>query len=156
VAYLVIEQMGHRPVPSQTEPQTAEKSDEIFPNPDVNEPAIEIKKLSKIILYYFYGNVRCPTCRNFEAFSHEAVQQAFAEELNSGRLQWQAINVEERANRHFINDYQLHTRSIIIVKTQNGRQIEWKNLERIWELVGERGVFVKYVQDQVRGYLEGS
>jgi len=89
----------------------------------------------------------------FEAFSNEALQDAFAEALNQGRLEWRAVNVDEPGNAHFVRDYELYSKSIVVVKIHNEKQTTWKNLERIWELVGDKGVFIKYVQDEVGAYL---
>ena len=108
---------------------------------------------SKVIVYYFYGTARCPTCRKFESFSNEALQQTFTEALNDGRLEWRTVNVEEPGNKHFMSDYQLHSKSIVVLKIQDGKQTKWKNLKRIWELVRDKKAFVKYVQDEVRAYL---
>ncbi len=108
----------------------------------------------KVVVYYFHGTARCPTCRKFESFSNEAFQEAFAEELKNGRLEWCVVNVDKPGNKHYVSDYQLYSKSIVIVKIQNGKQIAWKNLNRIWELVRKKETFVKYVQDEVRTYLE--
>jgi hypothetical protein len=107
----------------------------------------------KILAYYFYTTVRCPTCRMIEAFSEEALKQAFANELRNGRLEWHPVNVQLPENRHFIKDYQLFTKSLVIARVQDGRQVEWKNLERVWELTGDRRAFLQYVQDEVGAYL---
>jgi hypothetical protein len=40
-----------------------------------------------------------------------------------------------------------------MVDVQNGKQVQWKNCEKIWDLVGAKPDFLKYVQDEVRGYL---
>lgn len=73
--------------------------------------------------------------------------------LSQGRLEWRAVNVDEPGNAHFVRDYKLYSKSIIVVKIHNEKQTTWKNLERIWELVADKGVFIKYVQDEVRAYL---
>jgi hypothetical protein len=36
---------------------------------------------------------------------------------------------------------------------QDGEQVGWKNLQKIWELVGDKESFVKYVQSEVAEYL---
>jgi hypothetical protein len=43
----------------------------------------------------------------------------------------------------------------VVVDLVNGGQVRWKNLARIWELLNDQPVFVRYVQDEVRQYLEG-
>jgi hypothetical protein len=39
---------------------------------------------------------------------------------------------------------------------KDGKQAEWKNLSRVWELVRRKDAFLRYVQDEVRAYLEAS
>jgi len=105
------------------------------------------------VVYYFHGTARCPTCRKFESFSSEALREAFAEALKDGRLEWRVVNIEEPDNEHFVSDYQLYSKSIVIVKIQDGKQIAWKNLKRIWELVRDKEAFMQYVKDEVSSYL---
>jgi len=81
------------------------------------------------------------------------VREGFPKELSEGRLEWRMVNVEESGNEHFVNDYQLYSKSIVIVKKQDGKQTEWKNLKRIWELVRDKRVFMRYIQDEVGGYM---
>jgi hypothetical protein len=69
---------------------------------------------SKVVVYYFHGSTRCVTCRAIENFSRAAVGNAFPDEIQKGRLEFQAINVEEPANEHFVDDYQLVTRSVVL------------------------------------------
>jgi hypothetical protein len=110
----------------------------------------------KVIAYYFHTTYRCVTCRAIEAFSHEAIEQGFAQALKDGKLDFRVVNVEERANQHFVREYQLFTKSLILVKMKDGKQAEWKNLSRVWELVRRKDAFLRYVQDEVRAYLEAS
>ncbi|MGQ9663218.1 MAG: nitrophenyl compound nitroreductase subunit ArsF family protein [Kiritimatiellia bacterium] len=119
------------------------------------EPAQFAKTESgqKILAYYFFTTVRCPTCRKIEAFSHEALREGFSDALRSGVLEWHPVNVQLPENRHFINDYQLFTKSLVIVRVEAGKQVEWKNLEKVWELTGNKQAFLRYVQDEVGSYL---
>ncbi len=109
----------------------------------------------KVIAYYFHVSVRCPTCRAIEEYAREAVERGFAEQLKSGALEWRPVNVQLPQNRHFIRDYQLYTRSLVLVKLKDGQEVEWRNLEKVWELVGRKTDFLKYVQTHVRAYLGG-
>lgn len=115
------------------------------------EPAVSSDL--KILAYYFHGTQRCPTCLKLEAYSTEAIEKEFGKALRDGRLEWRVVNVDEPLNKHFVNDYQLYTKSLVIVKMEDGKQLEWKNLEKIWELVGDKDNFIKYVQEQVSAYL---
>ncbi len=106
-------------------------------------------------VYYFRTDTRCASCRKIEAFTEEAIRSAFAKEIESGRVAWQVVNVDEARNRHFIHDYELYTKSVVVADVVDGGQARWKNLAKIWQLLDDRPAFLRYVQDEVRLYLEG-
>ena len=108
----------------------------------------------RVVAYYFHGTNRCTTCRKIEAFSREAVETGFAEALKTGKLEWRALNVEEPANRHFVKDYRLYTRSVVLAGFQGDKQLRWKNLEKVWELVGDKPAFTRYIQAEVKSFME--
>ena len=108
----------------------------------------------KVVVYYFHGMRRCPTCLRIEAYAREALESGFGDALRSGKLQWRAINVDDRENRHYIQDYALVSKSLIASAVKNGRQKQWKDLQQIWELVGDKEAFLRYLQQEVRKYLE--
>jgi hypothetical protein len=109
---------------------------------------------NKIIAYYFHTTYRCPTCRRIEAYSKEAIDFGFARELADGRLEFRLVNVEKPENQHFAQDYKLFTKSLVLVRMKDGKQVEWTNLSRVWELTGEYEAFIRYVQQEIRAYLE--
>jgi hypothetical protein len=109
-----------------------------------------------VVAYYFHGNFRCQTCRKIEALSREAVESGFPEDLKAGRLEWRVINVEEPGNEHFVQDYQLFSKALVLVAKEGSKQTRWKNLQEVWTLVGNKEAFTKYVQDEIRAYRGGA
>lgn len=107
-----------------------------------------------LTVYYFHGTARCVSCRTIEALSEEAIKTGFPKELASGRIVWKVVDVDLEENRHFIDDYTLYTKSVVVVETHKGKQLRWKNLDRVWKLLKDRKAFIKYVQDDVRAWLE--
>jgi hypothetical protein len=89
----------------------------------------------KVVAYYFHTNTRCDTCIKIEAYSHEAIEEGFKTELKNGTLELRVINYEEPANRHYIKDYKLVSKSLILVNLVDGKQTEWTNLKLVWQLV---------------------
>jgi hypothetical protein len=108
---------------------------------------------SKVIAYYFHVTVRCTTCRTIEAYSRETIRNHFKGDLDRGRLEWQVVNVQLPENQHFVKDYQLFTKSVVLVHVANGRQQSYKILNDVWELVGDKAKFQEYVDKEVRVYL---
>lgn len=118
-------------------------------------PLTEVKAQNyKVIAYYFHGAFRCSTCSNIEEYSHEAIQKYFAEELGNGRLEFRHINVEEPDNKHFIQHYQLFTRSLVLSMETEGKEVKWKNLPDVWKLVRDKARFFQYVKDEVEQFLK--
>ena len=113
------------------------------------------KLIDGVIAYYFHGNTRCVTCETIEAYAHEAIEKGFADELRSGRIQWRVVNYEQPQNTHFTTDYDLIAPTVVLVEMAEGKQKRWKNLVRVWELVGEKEAFVDYVQEQTRAMVGG-
>ena len=107
----------------------------------------------KVVAYYFHTNTRCSTCRKIEAYSHEAIEEGFKTELKDGTLELRVVNYEEPENRHYIKDYKLVTKSLILVNLVDGKQTEWRNLKLVWELTKNKEAFLNYVRGEVRGYL---
>lgn len=104
---------------------------------------------NRVIVYYFHGNVRCPTCLTLEAYSKEAVETSFADALQSGRIQWQVVNFDETVNEHFLRQYDLSFQSLVLVEIKDGREAGHENLEKIWELVGDKAQYFGYVKQAI-------
>jgi hypothetical protein len=140
----------------QPDPEAACASAETV-NPQVNSGNPGPAAVSpKVVAYYFHTTYRCSSCKKIEAYSREAIESGFAKELKDGRVAWCVVNLDDRANRHFIQDYQLFSKSLVLVKMKDGKQAEWKNLIKVWQLLGNREDFLRYVQAELRSYLEAS
>lgn len=109
---------------------------------------------SGVTVYYFFGNYRCKTCKAIEALSKETVFESFSGELEAGNLQWKPVNTDEPENKHFLKDYNLYTRSLVLVKRVDGEQTKWKNCDKVWNLVHSPVEFKAYVEAEIRGFLE--
>ncbi len=112
------------------------------------------KPTSRVIAYYFYGNLRCHTCHTMEQYSKETIQENFKDALSSGKLEFKAVNVEERGNEHFVQDYQLYTKSLILSLVKDGKEIKSKNLTKIWEYATNKQRFFDYVSEEVNNFLK--
>ncbi len=108
----------------------------------------------KVIAYYFHRTKRCRTCLTIQRYAEEALKDAFPEALKTGELEWRLVNVDEPVNEHFVEDYQLTSSELVLVDTENGQQTEWRNLERVWNLVENELEFKAYVEAEGMVFLE--
>ncbi|OGX19308.1 MAG: hypothetical protein A3K83_04390 [Omnitrophica WOR_2 bacterium RBG_13_44_8b] len=109
---------------------------------------------AKVMAYYFHGTFRCYTCTNMEKYSREVIETSFKDALASGKLEFKAVNVEERGNEHFVNDYQLYTKSLILSLVKDGKEVKSKNLDKIWEYARNKQKFFDYVTSEINGFMK--
>lgn len=107
----------------------------------------------RVVAYYFHGNFRCATCRTIEAYSEEAVTEGFVGEIGSGRLAWRVVNIDEPENKHFVQDFQLVSKSLVLVEYRDGKVGRFENLKLVWQLVGDKEAFLDYVRASTREFL---
>lgn len=107
----------------------------------------------QVIAYYFHGERRCATCQKLEAYSHEAIETGFADQLKDSTLVWRVINFEQPDNEHFARDYELYSQAVILSRVVDGKEVGWVNLDQIWTLVGDKDKFVAYVTAETNRFL---
>ncbi len=110
----------------------------------------------KLVVYYFHGTARCDTCMKIEAYTEEALRTGFPDALKDGRLEWRPVNAEKPENSHYIKDYSLSFRTVVLSDVNDGKESEWKSLDRVWELTGNKQAFIEYIQGNVKPYLEAA
>lgn len=108
-----------------------------------------------LTVYYFHTTFRCHSCTLLEQYTREAVLKNFPAELKSGRIQFLVLNVEKEPNLHYVKDYQLSFKSVIVsVKDGTGREKRWENLSKVWVYLSDRDALEKYVVERIRAQLK--
>ena len=116
---------------------------------DQNDPG-------KVVAYYFHGSFRCATCNAMEKYSREAIDANFKDALASGKLEFKSVNVEDRGNEHFVNDYRLYTKTLMLSLVKDGKEVRSKNLDKIWGYARNKQKFIDYVTAEVGGFIKGA
>ena len=83
-------------------------------------------------VYYFYGNHRCATCNRMEELTKKAIKDK--------GVSYKAVNLDEPANEHFVKDFQLDSRVVVIQ-----RDGTYKKMDKVWDLVGDEEAFIAYI-----------
>jgi len=107
----------------------------------------------KVIAYYFHTTFRCPSCYKIEQYTEGAIKEYFEKEIESGNLVYEVINVEGKGSEHFVQDYQLYTKSVVLSFVKDGKEVKFKNLEQVWQLLRNKDKFYKYIKSEVEKYL---
>ena len=137
-------------------PAKSEKEEIVISAPENRNAADSAlpKEGRSITVYYFHTTARCPTCLKIEALTASTVQKFFSTELAAQKIAWKPVNIELQENKHFVDDFKLFTKSVVIVDIEKGKQVRWKNLDKIWELVRNESAFTNYIKNEVSGYIK--
>ena len=90
-----------------------------------------------------------------EQYTQEAVEQYFNKEIAAGTLVFKTINFDEKVNKHFVKDYQLYTKSVVISMIKEEKEVKFINLPKIWEYARDKEKFCQYIKTETAQYLEG-
>lgn len=108
---------------------------------------------AKAIVYYLHGDYRCTNCINFEKYTNEVMTTTFGDALKKGLLEWKIVNTDRKENAHYMKDFKLFTKSVVVVNRKDGKPDTYKNLQGIWQLVGNKAKFQEYITKEVNDSL---
>jgi len=112
--------------------------------------AVSEQNSEKLIVYYFHGNVRCKTCNAFERLTEETLNKEFSQEIASGKMVLKVVNVEQKENEHFVTDFGLTTKSVVLARSGH-----FQNLDQIWLRIRQGNeAFQAYISESIRHFQQ--
>ena len=108
----------------------------------------------RVVACYFHRTNRCPTCRKISAYIEESLNSGLAKEMKDGSVALQMIDFQDPKNQQYTDAYKITGPTLVIMDVRDGKVASWKPAPKVWSLVGKKDAFFKYVQDEVRAYLE--
>lgn len=123
-------------------------------NAPASTPAPSAAEASTIVVTYFHATARCLSCLKIEELTNATMTMRFAGPIAEKRVVWRLINTDEPANAHYVKDYGLFTKSVVVSEVKAGKEVRWKNLDQVWPLLRDPEGFQAYVEREVRAYLE--
>ena len=112
------------------------------------------KPASRVVAYYLHGNFRCVNCYNMEKWTKEVVETEFKDDIASGKLAFHVINTDTKGNEHFMADYKLYTKSVVLALVKAGKEMRYDNLTKIWDYLRDEKAFKKYIKSEIEKYLK--
>ena len=81
--------------------------------------------------------------------------QNFAENIDKSEIEIQSVNIEKSENEHFVTDFQLSMKTVVVANYVDGKIKDWKNLDKVWQLVGNKENFQNYITNETKNIIEG-
>ena len=129
----------------------AARGEEAASAPAEEKPAVAEHR---VVACYFHRTNRCPTCRKISAYIEESLNNGLAKEMKDGSVSLQMIDFQDPKNQKYTEAYKITGPTLVLMDVRDGKVASWKPAPKVWSLVGKKDAFLKYVQDEVRAYLE--
>lgn len=107
-----------------------------------------------VFVTYFHTTARCASCLKIEDLTNATMTTRFAGPIAEKRIVWRLVNLDEPENAHYVKDYGLYTKSVVVTEVKEGREVSWKNLDQVWQLLGDPAGFQGYVEREVQAFLD--
>jgi hypothetical protein len=79
---------------------------------------------TRVEVYYFHPTERCPIDQSIEDNARKVVQTSFPDEMKTGILKFQVLNIDDKANEKIVAKFDVNTQALFIVKTEHGKEIK--------------------------------
>ena len=108
----------------------------------------------RVDIVYFHPTRRCSSCLWLEAGTNYTVQNHFKDELDSGKLTFQVINIDDEANSDIIEKYGAFTSSLFINIVKDGTD-HIEQATEVYYLIGREEAFVTALKSKIEKCLNG-
>jgi len=112
------------------------------------------EKNVRIDVMYFHTTVRCESCLKIEEHIFNTIKDVFEKEQKDNLITVKSIDFWEEGNEHFEKAYKFDTQTLILSKKVNGKEVKWKNLDKIFDYAGNYLHFQKYLKEEIESFMK--
>jgi hypothetical protein len=108
----------------------------------------------RVDVVYFHRTQRCYSCQYAEAGTNHTLETYFADEMASGKLTFQSVDVQDEANADIIEEYGAYGSQLFINTIKDGTD-HIEQITDIWLVIGDNEAFVEVVKNKIEKSLSG-
>jgi disulfide oxidoreductase YuzD len=108
----------------------------------------------RVDVVYFHRTQRCSTCIHAEELTRYTVETHFADELASGKLTFQSIDVQDSNNAAIVTKYGAYARQLFINTVKDGAD-HIEQATDLYPLIFNDEAFVETLKSKIEKSLNG-
>jgi hypothetical protein len=109
----------------------------------------------RVEVVYFHRTQRCNTCLYAEEGTRYTLETYFADELASGKVTFQSINVQDEANADIVEKYNNASYLTLCINSVRDGTDHIEVVTDIWLVIGNDEAFAEIVKSAVEKSLSG-
>ena len=109
----------------------------------------------RVDVVYFHRTQRCNTCIYAEEGTRYTLETYFKDELDSGRVTFQVIDVQDEANADIVEKYNNASYLTLCINTVRDGTDHIEVVTDIWLVIGNDEAFAEVVKNKIEKSLEG-
>ena len=110
---------------------------------------------NRVDVIYFHRTIRCHSCLYSEAQIRATLNEYFAEELESGRITFLSVDVQNKDNATIIEKYGAYGPQLFI-NVLKGDTESIEEVQEFWDFIDDDEGFSRLIIDKVNEALEGA
>ena len=118
--------------------------------PELKAATPDAAQIKKILTVYCFPDGH----NSYESFVREAVERDFAVELKSGVVVIKVIDADSAEKQRLIEEFKPVPPAVVLAVSINGKTADWKNLDKIRELVADKNAYLDYIRNNIREFTE--
>ena len=119
-----------------------------------NEEGKKIKSGNKVEVIDFHSTHRCMTCNAIEANTKFTLEEYFADELESGKITFQSINIDEKENYAMAEKYEAAGTSLFLNVIDDGKEAQINLTNLAFKKGKNKAAFSKELKRMIEKQLD--
>jgi hypothetical protein len=109
---------------------------------------------TKVQVFLFHATQRCPTCIRIGKLAEATIEERFAEQIKSGKIEFREINIDLPENKTLAEKFQATGSALYINSIKNGQDNIVEDT-MVWQLAsGHEIKFKDYLSSKLNTILE--
>jgi len=113
------------------------------------DPAIQSQRVDVV---YFHRAKQCYSCKYAEEHLQTTLEKYYADELATGRITFQSLNVQDKKNAVIVKKYAAYS-SQLFITTVNGDEEVTEEVKEFWMFIDDDDGFSKFILRKMKEAL---
>lgn len=84
-----------------------------------------------------------------ERFTQSTVTDGYADDCAKGTVRFLSLNTDDLVNAHFIDDFHLTMKLVVLAEERDGTVVRFAHLVRAWDELKDEAGFKAYIIDSL-------